>query len=593
MSKKKTKKKGNKVLSMHEAFGEISANSPVKRTKKEKDGRNIRDFFWEYPDNIGKFLKLTAPLSTIIIFSLLGLGLFAFLRSDILAQKITPRETNYYVEGRVGAISTFNPLFSNQNDIDKAIQELVFEKFIYIDSRGNILPGIATKWSVSNDGKVYTFDIGLDHTWSDGESLTVEDVLFTFETAISLSVNEGYDTVGSGLVDVNIEIVDNDTIKFTLPETNAIFPELVSVYIVPKHKLEDVPLKDIPFDLFSKIPVGSGPYTVSKNEPNIVYLQRSQYFNPEPKISNIIMRVYSDISTLESAFRNTLLDGIVVPDNSSASFIEEYSSYSINQLDLPYRERLLFFNIRKEKFQSESLRVGINHLINKEKLLEVSGVLGDIISGPIYEGSWAYSSSVDYPEYDPKKGLESLKNAGYKKNETNGYFETEDGKLLTFTVSYLANENNQKLMEAFSALLAEEGVIVNLEPLTYSQLTQEILATRNFELLMYEIELTVDPDQYNLWHSLQKEYPNLNLSGYEYSRVDILLEEGRRNLDREDRKDNYELVQKYLIQDMPVVFLYRPSYLYVVRDDISGINTDNIVRLEDVYRNVYEWEFSN
>ena len=593
MSKKKTKKKGNKVLSMHEAFGEISANSPVKRTKKEKDGRNIRDFFWEYPDNIGKFLKLTAPLSTIIIFSLLGLVLFAFLRSDILAQKITPRETNYYVEGRVGAISTFNPLFSNQNDIDKAIQELVFEKFIYIDSRGNILPGIATKWSVSNDGKVYTFDIGLDHTWSDGESLTVEDVLFTFETAISLSVNEGYDTVGSGLVDVNIEIVDNDTIKFTLPETNAIFPELVSVYIVPKHKLEDVPLKDIPFDLFSKIPVGSGPYTVSKNEPNIVYLQRSQYFNPEPKISNIIMRVYSDISTLESAFRNTLLDGIVVPDNSSASFIEEYSSYSINQLDLPYRERLLFFNIRKEKFQSESLRVGINHLINKEKLLEVSGVLGDIISGPIYEGSWAYSSSVDYPEYDPKKGLESLKNAGYKKNETNGYFETEDGKLLTFTVSYLANENNQKLMEAFSALLAEEGVIVNLEPLTYSQLTQEILATRNFELLMYEIELTVDPDQYNLWHSLQKEYPNLNLSGYEYSRVDILLEEGRRNLDREDRKDNYELVQKYLIQDMPVVFLYRPSYLYVVRDDISGINTDNIVRLEDVYRNVYEWEFSN
>jgi peptide/nickel transport system substrate-binding protein len=593
MPKLKGKKKQKKVLSMHEAFDEISAQSNVKQVKREKKDKNIRDFFWDYPDNIGNFLKLTAPLSTIILFLLLGFGLFTFLRSDTFAQRLSPKENNYYVEGRVGAISTFNPLFSNQNDIDKVIQQLVFEKFVYVDSKENILPGIAEKWDVTDNGKVYTFDIGLDHMWSDGEPLTVEDILFTFETAISLASNEGYDTVGSGLVDVDIEIIDRDTIKFTLPETNAIFPELVSVYIVPKHKLEDISLRDMPFDIFAVLPTGSGPYKISKSEPNIVYLERSVYFKPDPKISNLVFRIYSDISSLESAFRNGLLDAIVVADNDSTKFVDEYSSYSVNRLDLPYRERLLFFNIRKEKFQSESLRLGINYLINKEELLEQSGISGNVIYGPIYEGNWAYSSSIDYPKYDSKKAIEVLKNAGYTKNETNGYFETDEGKLLTFTVSYLSNDSNQKFMETLSTLLADEGVIVNLEPLTYSQLTQEILATRNFELLMYEIELTVDPDQYNLWHSLQKEYPNLNLSGYEYSRVDILLEEGRKNIDRKDRKEDYDLFQKYLIQDMPVVFLYRPSYLYVAKDSISGINTENIVRLEDVYRNVYEWEISN
>ena len=578
---------------MHEAFDEIAENTGVKRVKKDTKSHSIRDFFWNYPDNISKFIKLTTPLSTIILFSLIGLGLFTFLRSSILAQRITPKGNNYYVEGRVGAISTFNPLFSNQNDIDKAIQELVFEKFIYIDSKENILPGIATQWSVSDDGKIYTFDISLDHIWSDGEVLTIDDVLFTFETAIALSVDQGYDTVASGLVDVDIEVVDKDTIKFTLPQTNAIFPELVSIYIVPEHILENISLRNMPFDIFSRNPIGSGPYKIYRSEPNIVYLQSSEYFKYESQISNLVFRVYSDISSLESAFRNGLLDAVVVSDNDSASFVNEYSSYNSNRLDLPYRERLLFFNLRKEKFQSESLRKGINYLINKEKLLEESGISGDILHGPIYEGSWAYSSSVDYPKYNQEKALKVLKDAGYTKNESNGYFETEDGKLLTFTISYLNNENNQRLLDTLSSLLADEGIIVNLEPLTYSQLTQEILATRNFEVLMYEIELTVDPDQYNLWHSLQKEYPNLNLSGYEYSRVDILLEEGRRNIDRKERKEDYGLFQKYLIQEMPVVFLYRPSYLYVVRDNISGIDIENIVRLEDVYRNIYEWEIQN
>jgi peptide/nickel transport system substrate-binding protein len=108
---------------------------------------------------------------------------------------------------------------------------------------------------------------------------------------------------------------------------------------------------------------------------------------------------------------------------------------------------------------------------------------------------------------------------------------------------------------------------------------------------MYEIEVTVDPDQYNLWHSLQKEYPNLNLSGYEFSRVDILLEEGRREIDKEERREDYRLFQKYIAQDAPAIFLYRPSYIYVVRDSVEGLSFENIVRLEDIYRDVYSWRY--
>lgn len=587
---KSDKKKNEKVVSMREAFDAVAPRSNGKKKIREKGETPIRDFFWNYPDALGKLVKLTSPLSTILLFALIGFGLFSFLRSDTFAERVSSRETNYYVEGRVGAISTFNPLFSNQNDVDKAIQELVFEKFVYIDANGEILPGIAKSWKVTNDGKVYEFDIALDHIWSDGEPLTIDDVYFTFDTAIKLYSDQGYDTVASGLVEVDIKVVDDDTIKFTLPETNAIFPELASVYIVPEHILGEVSLQEMPFDRFSRNPVGSGPYRIYRSEPNIVYLQSSEHFKPEAEISNIIVRIYSEMEKLESAFRNGLLDAALLPNNNDSDFIQEYSSYQSHVLNLPYRQRMLFFNLRKEKFQSEVLRRGISLLIDKEKLLEESGVDGEITHGPIYEKNWAYSSIPDYASYNPEEAAEVLDDAGYVKNEDNGYFEDKDSKLLTFTVTYLKNSANDDLLEALKAILDKEGIIVNLEPLNYSQLTQEILATRNFELLMYEIEVTVDPDQYNLWHSLQKEYPNLNLSGYEFSRIDILLEEGRRETNKKERQEDYELFQKYLIQDMPAIFLYRPSYIYVVRDSVTGITYENIVRLEDIYRDVYTWQ---
>jgi peptide/nickel transport system substrate-binding protein len=593
MSKSNSKDNKEQKLSMKEAFDNVVAEEKTKRPKSPKRKESpIKDFFWNYPDAISKFLKLTAPLSTIILFAVLGFGLFTFLRSETFAEKISSRESNYYVEGRVGAISTFNPLFSNQNDVDKAIQELVFEKFIYIDSNGEILPGIAKRWNISDDGKTYEFDIGEGHVWSDGQSLTIEDVYFTFNTAIQLSTEQGYDTVASGLVDVDIKIVDDDTIRFVLPETNAIFPELASIYIVPKHILEDISLMDLPFDRFSRNPVGSGPYRVYRSEPNIVYLQKSEYYQPSPKISNIVIRIYSEIENLESAFRSGLLDAALLPNNSQSEFLNEYSSYDQHELSLPYRQRILFFNLRKEKFQNEYLREGVSLLIDKEKLLEKSGINGEIVHGPIYEENWAYSAVPDYPIYNIKEAEKVLKEAGFTRNEVNGYFEDKDGKLLTFTISYLDNSVNNKLLNTLKGLLDEEGVIINLEPLNYSQLTQEILATRNFELLMYEIEVTVDPDQYNLWHSLQKEYPNLNLSGYEFSRIDILLEEGRREIDKKERKEEYELFQKYLIDDTPAIFLYRPSYIYVVRDIVKGISYENLVRLEDIYREIYNWKFT-
>ncbi|HNW33027.1 MAG TPA: hypothetical protein PLN39_01355, partial [Candidatus Dojkabacteria bacterium] len=152
-----------------------------------------------------------------------------------------------------------------------------------------------------------------------------------------------------------------------------------------------------------------------------------------------------------------------------------------------------------------------------------------------------------------------------------------------------SNPSNNRLVKLIVDYYKKEGIFIKLEELDYERITQELIATRNFELLLYEIETSVDPDQYNLWHSLKINYPDLNLSGYEYDRVDILLEEGRQSLDRAVRKQKYLQFQKYLVADSPAIFLYNPLFEYYVRENLEGIDFSNISHSYERFHNIEDW----
>ncbi|MBP6976268.1 hypothetical protein KBB42_01605 [Candidatus Dojkabacteria bacterium] len=591
MQNSKEGEKNSLRKSMKEAFEIVKPSKNVIKVGPKRKKKSIRDWLWEYPSNVDNLFKNTAPLSFILIFSIVGIALFLFLTSSTFANVLSKDRNEVFVEGSVGAISTFNPIFTSQSSVDADIRALVFEKLINISKDGTPVAGIAKEWKSSADGKSYDITISLDHKWQDGKPLTIEDVLFTFDISKELTSKHNYDTIGSPLQDVKIEKVAEDKIRFTLSESNATFFEAISVYIIPKHRFEGIRTTDIPFNSFAKYPLGSGPYEVYRSEPNVVYLKSSDYYSPKPNIETFIYRVYSTNTALESAFRNGILDAMGTVDQFSVSYVDEYSGYKEYSVTLDSRLRMIFFNTRKEKLETKEFRIALNHLIDKNRLIEKANISGDVSYSPISSSSWAYSESntIKY-EYNQARATEILNNLGYVKNSSSGYFETEDKKILSLTLSYYDNELNERIASVLKGLLKEEGVVLNLEPLTYTQLTQEIVATRDFELLMYEIETTIDPDQYNLWHSLKSNYPDLNLSGYSYERVDILLEEARKSVKRDKRVSNYALFQKYITQDVPVILLYHPKYIYVIREDVNIQDIGNIVFPYQRFDKVYQWD---
>ena len=198
------------------------------------------------------------------------------------------------VGGVVGTVNSLNPLYVTNNYIERSIDSLIFERFINFDSDGNPTPGIAKNWESKEDGLVYEFKIDEGHFWHDGSEVTVDDVVFTFDTAIKLSKEAGFDSVGIAFVDMEVTKLDEDTVQFRVKEENPVIFRALSIYIVPCRYLEEVEISKMAFDIFTKKPIGSGKYSFVKMDSSSIYLIDNPYDKYEPHIKNIVFKMYPD-----------------------------------------------------------------------------------------------------------------------------------------------------------------------------------------------------------------------------------------------------------------------------------------------------------
>ena len=351
-------------------------------------------------------------------------------------------------------------------------------------------------------------------------------------------------------------------------------------------------MTEMPFDSFAVSPIGCGKYKVEKTEQNAVYLVDNEYDKYEPSLKNLVFRIYPDYTSLETAMRVGDIDALSTWDSEAVAFMKDYPTYGVLLKNESYRSRIIFFNVRKDVLKDKNLRIGLNYLLDKALLLSEAPLEGEVMQGPIPSNSWAFNNQLDYYSYNAEKAAALLSNAGYTKNAETGYFESKEGDILNFTLSYLNNDLNNRVVNTIVSLFDKEGVVIKPRPLSYNEISQQVISTRDFEMLLYEIETTVDPDQYNLWHSLKVNYPDLNLSGYEYERVDILLEDARRTNNVTTRQTKYAQFQKYLMADAPAIFLYHPTFVFYFDSKLSGVDMSNINFSYERYWNIEDWKWN-
>jgi peptide/nickel transport system substrate-binding protein len=537
------------------------------------------------------FLVLTA----LFIASVLGLlwKIDRFLAVEI------PKSGGTLAEGIIGTPRFINPLLSI-SDADRDLTSLVYSGLMRADGKGNLIPDLAERYEVSDDGLTYTFFLRNNLAWSDNETLISDDVIFTIQMAKNPILKSTQRASWEG---VEVEKVDDKTIRFFLKRPYAPFMENMTLGILPQHIWGEITPEQMSLTDFNIEPIGSGPYEVAKITKDSTGIIQSYVLAPnkkfvlgKPYISKLILKFYPSEKKLISAYENGEIDGVGGISPQNILKIKNRGT-ELKSLFLP-RVFAVFFNQNSAQIlANKEVRQALDLAVDKEKIVtDVLQNFGSVLNHPLPPGSigaLGLQEEINQIPYEErlKKATNILEKAGWKLNEQDKIYEKKVKKetRLEFDLSTSNAPELSETAELLKTMWQKIGVKVNTKIFEIGSLNQNVIRPRKYDALLFGIMMGRDPDPFAFWHSSQRNDPGLNIALYTNITADNLLEDARTISDTEKRKEKYRALQEQIEKDVPAVFLYSPEYIYLVPKSLMGFDTDTITIPSERFSQMYKW----
>lgn len=491
----------------------------------------------------------------------------------------------------MGQPQSLNPLFSPLNDADRDISELIFCGLLKYNKEGEIVKDLAKDYKISKDGKTYEFILKDNLFWSDGNEIQSDDIVFTIETLQNPEVQSPLRIIWR---EVKIEKVNKKTVKFILPHPYPPFLENFTLKILPSHIFKNLE----PRTLFLNPPpeiVSSGPFQVreiEKNQENKITrisLDRNPYYGKESfldEIGIIFVENEKDFPNLKE--KASSFAGISPWQKSI--FKENFNLYS---LSLP-RYFALFLNQNNKILSQKEIRLALALATPKEEIIKkVLLGQGRQVHGPFLPENKIKDKIQKY-KFDLDQARRILDKAGWQDRDKNKIREKslEDKKEvmpLKFNLYTIDQRELKETAQIIQEKWEEIGVKIEIRALEGEKLRQKYISERKYDILLIGQGVYIKVDPYPFWHSLQKEYPGLNFSSYQNNEVDKLLEKLREETDEKKREKMLQEIQQKITEDIPVIFLYSPNYLYTVKKEVKGIDGKYIIDPSRRFINVENW----
>lgn len=435
------------------------------------------------------------------------------------------------------------------------VMELIYDPLVTLDFDENVHDGLGTPWEVSDDGTEWTTELHDGIEFHNGDSLTADDVVFTYERALELPSQSAW-ALGS----MNgVEAVDDMTVRFTFDSPHAPW-ETYSAYpgyfgIIPRGPVEDNP------DEFATDPVGSGPYQVDEwvRDSNLTLSRYDNYNTPTPPEveaedpplpQKITYRVIPEETPRVQALVSGDVDMLIARD-FPPRMLDRIQSNNQTRADV-YTDNnagYVAFNMQLAPTDDVTVRRALAHAIDRDRIIEdIYRGLGKKSSVPMSENllGWA-GDEVDHMEFDQDRARELLAEAGWE--DAGGEFREKDGETLQLEV-YSTNTPPPRvqLAEEMVAMLSEVGVGANLTTYEYNTAYSEF--EQGDAHIMYGTVSWFDPDILTfLWHS--DNAGATNLAFLEDEEIDQLLEQAAQTIDADERASLYVELQQKAMEMVP------------------------------------------
>lgn len=492
-----------------------------------------------------------------------------------------------YVEASAGAPQRVNPLYAGLNPADGDLVALVFSGLTRLGPEGRVLPDLAERWEISEDGTEYTFRLRNGTLWHDGEELTADDVVFTW-SVLSSEDFDGDPDVGNFWQSVSVERIDDLTIRYTLEEPFSPFLSQTTMGILPEHLLAGVPVDEMAQSSFNEEPIGAGPYRLESLTTRSATLRSNDSFHlGPPYIEQIRIDYYVSDEAAVTAVRNGDADGVYVTGPLGRDQVTALDSdHELQELTLN-SYTMLYLNSLLPAFQDDTVRRAIAFAIDREAI--VDGTLagrGAIADSVITPGTWAFADTFEPYPYDPERAAALLADAGWIAGP-NG-IRSRDGIELTFDLITNNDSTRTAIAAAIAANLQEVGIAVNFSSSGSPTLYEQVLQPHQFEMALFGFAQGPDPDPFPAWHSSQAE-GGANIAAFSDPTVDSDLEQARLAADRDRRAELYLRFQQTFYDLQPSVLLFYPVNLYVLPEDLQGVATGVAFTSSSRFSNVWEW----
>ena len=516
---------------------------------------------------------------------------------------------------------TFNAVLSQEspNIFGLTYEGLITENPLTAEKE----PALAESWDISEDKLTIVFTLREGLKWSDGEPLTADDVIFTYN---DLYLNEKIPNnfrdsfrVGSKGDFPSIKKLDDRRIEFKITEPFAPFLDNAGVPILPAHILrqtiqetdgEGTPkfLSTWGTDTPPENLIVNGPYKLKEYvtsqrvvfEKNPYYWKKDQQGNQLPNLENVVWAIVESTDTSLLQFRSGSLDSIsVTPEYFSLLKNEEdrgnFTIYnggaaygtvfiSLNQNRGKREGKPLVDPIKAEWFNNVNFRKAVAYGIDRPRIINnIYRGLGSPQNTEVSVQSPYYNQAVEGYDYNPEKAKELLLKEGFTYN-SEGQLLDSKGNEVEFNL--ITNAGN-KIREAMGAQIKEDlgqlGMQVNFSPLAFNVLVDKLSNSLDWEAHIIGFTGGNEPHSPNLWYTdgnlhmfNQKPRPGTKpLTGRVVSdwekKIEQLYITGSQEVDMDKRKEIYNEAQELVSEYLPFVYLVNPYSLAAVKNRFDGI----------------------
>ncbi|MFD5824487.1 ABC transporter substrate-binding protein [Lentzea sp. NPDC060358] len=431
--------------------------------------------------------------------------------------------------------ATLNPLLGyGAQGVSKIYNGLVEHR-----QDGSLRPDLAADLpEPAADGLSWTVKLRGDVKFTDGTAFGAEDVVATYTAALQSQVKDRFSTLRG------VEQVDPSTVRFTLAQTQAAFPHLLVLGILPSEQANA-----------NGQPVGTGPYKVTEwRKGDRLLLEANEgYFAGAPKVKKVTVVFVTDDNQRSRRMQDGEFDGTVLPPKLAGTFtgrsgltVQYHRSADYRSVTLPAAHPVT---------GNAAVRLALNYATNRQ------GMIDSLLEG---KGTVAYTPVPDAlaEEFDPSAKFRFDKAEAVRLLEASGWvagadgIRAREGVAARFTLMYpLGDDLRADLATAFAADAKAVGVDVQLAGLSW----EAIRPRMGTDALLYGEGSPFDPD-----------LMLYGLRGQGSPAADTALENGRKLIDPAQRAVAYKLFQQAFVGAPSMVVLVFPEHAYVLRDSWNG-----------------------